>query len=87
MGGDGVLNEDEQMLIFSVIKEKMKLFAEECCKVHEYQLYKDLMKEIRLLECEIVQYQNELRTNIQRTQMREYVTIGEEHMQEFYNEW
>ena len=45
------------------------------------------MKEIRLLEAEIVSYQNELRTNIQRTQMREYVTIGEEHMQEFYNAW
>lgn len=23
MGGDGVLNEDEQMLVFAVIKEKM----------------------------------------------------------------
>ena len=45
------------------------------------------MKEIRLLEAEIVGYQNELRSNIQKTQMREYVEIGEEHMQEFYNQW
>ena len=45
------------------------------------------MKEIRLLESEIVGYQNELRSNIQKTQMREYVEIGEEHMQEFYNQW
>ena len=43
------------------------------------------MKEIRLLEAEIVGYQNELRSNIQKTQMREYVEIGEEHMQDFYN--
>ena len=55
--------------------------------MHEYQLYKDLMKEVRLLEQEIVTYQNELRTNIQRTQMREYVEIGEEHMQDFYKGW
>ena len=52
------------MLIFATVKEKMKLFAEECCKVHEYQLYKDLMKEVRLLEADIVTYQNELRSNI-----------------------
>ena len=45
------------------------------------------MKEVRFLEAEIVNYQNELRSNIQRTQMREYVQIGNEHMQEFYNEW
>ena len=38
------------------------------------------MKEIRFLEAEIASYQNELRTNIQNTQMREYVMIGEEHM-------
>ena len=55
--------------------------------MHEYQLFKDLMKEVRLLEAEIVNFQNELRQNIQTTQMREYVTIGEEHMQDFYNEW
>ena len=45
------------------------------------------MKEIRLLEAEIVGYQNELRSNIQKTQMREYVEIGAEHMQDFYNQW
>lgn len=45
------------------------------------------MKEVRLLEIEIVSYQNELRQNIQTTQMKEYVEIGEEHLQDFYNEW
>lgn len=45
------------------------------------------MKEVRLLEAEVVQYQNELRVNIQNTQMREYVEIGEEHMQDFYKAW
>lgn len=55
-GNDGMLNEDEQILIFSTIKEKMFLIATECCKIHEYTLYKDLMREIRLLEADIVSY-------------------------------
>ncbi len=33
---DGMLSEDEQVLIFSTIKEKMQVFATECCKIHEY---------------------------------------------------
>lgn len=56
MDRDGFLNEDEQILIFSLIKEKMQLLAEELCNVHEYQLYKDLMKEVRQLEEDIVEY-------------------------------
>ena len=36
------------------------------------------MKEVRLLEAEIVNYQHELRTNIQRAQMKEYVDIGDD---------
>ena len=45
------------------------------------------MKEVRFLEAEIVTYQDELRSNIQKSQMREYVQIGNEHMQDFYNDW
>ena len=45
------------------------------------------MKEVRLLEIEIVGYQNELRTNIQRAQMKEYVDIGDDLLQDFYIEW
>ena len=45
------------------------------------------MKEVRLLEQEIVSYQNELRLNIQRTQMKEYVEIGDDMLQDFYIEW
>ena len=37
----------------SVIKEKMLILAEELCFVQEYQLYKDLMREVRLLENDI----------------------------------
>ena len=47
---DGFLNEDEQISIFSLIKEKMALMAEELAKIHEYSMYKELMKEVRELE-------------------------------------
>ena len=45
------------------------------------------MREVRILEEQIVQYQNELRTNIQQTQMREYVTIGNDLLRDFYRSW
>ena len=45
------------------------------------------MKEVRALELDIVTYQNVLRTNIQSTQMREYITIGDENMRDFYSGW
>jgi len=32
----------------------MYILAEELCHVQEYALYKDLMKEVRLLEADIV---------------------------------
>ena len=50
-------------------------------------MYKDLMKEVRLLETDIVSYQNELRTNIQESQLSEYVSIGGEKLKEFYDKW
>ena len=45
----------------------MQLLADELCFVHEYQIYKDLMREVRLLESDLVGYQDELRSNIQQT--------------------
>ena len=36
MDRDGFLNEDEQVLIFSLVKEEMQLLAEELCNIHEY---------------------------------------------------
>ena len=87
MNQDGQLNEDEQVLVFSVIKEKMQILAEELCNSQEYQLYKDLMREVRILETDINEYQDDLRTNIQENQLTEYIEIGDEKLQEFYREW
>lgn len=44
----------------------MQLLADELATIHEYQMLKDIMKEVRLLENDIVYYQSELRSNIQK---------------------
>jgi hypothetical protein len=41
-----------------VIKERMQLCAYELCEIHEYNKYKEMMKAIRALEADIVEYQN-----------------------------
>ena len=87
MDRDGFLNQDEQILIFSLIKTKMHLLAKELCSILEYQMFKDLMKEVRQLEQDIVDYQNELRVSIQERQLTEYVKIGDEKLKEFYDDW
>ena len=38
------------------------------------------MREVRLLELDINTFQDELRTNIQESQLREYVDIGDEKL-------
>ena len=53
---DGFLNEDEQILLFSTIKERMQDCADDLCEIHEYALYKDMMKAIRTLEKNILEY-------------------------------
>jgi hypothetical protein len=45
------------------------------------------MREVRLLEGDLNQYQDELRTNIQVSQLKEYIEIGDEKLQEFYRDW
>ena len=87
MDRDGFLNEDEQILIFSLIKTKMQLLAQELCNILEYQMFKDLMREVRQLEQDIVDYQDELRKNIQERQLTEYIKIGDTKLQDFYDEW
>jgi len=45
------------------------------------------MREVRLLEEQIVTYQHELRRNIQKKQMNEYVSIGNDLLRDFYRTW
>lgn len=45
------------------------------------------MREVRLLEVDICLFQDDLRSNIQDVQLKEYVEIGDEKLQEFYRDW
>ena len=44
---NGELNEDEQILIFSAVREKMQKVADDVLKIQEYDLFKNLMEKIR----------------------------------------
>lgn len=84
---DGFLNEDEQILVFTVIKERTQLIAEELCFVKKYEIYKDLMAEVRKIEGLINSFQNHLRQNLHSKQMQDYLSIGDEMNKEFQENW
>ena len=84
---DGFLNEDEQILVFSIIAKRVEIIAEELCNLKKYELYKDLMKEVRLIEAQINKYQNELRQNVHKKQLDNYINIGKEIQDEFNEKW
>lgn len=84
---DGFINEDEQIMVFTTIKERIQIIAEELCHLKKYELYKDLMKEVRLVEGLINKFQNELRQNVHKKQLDDYVSIGFEMQNEFNENW
>jgi hypothetical protein len=84
---DGFLNEDEQILVFTIIAKRIQIIAEELCSLKKYELYKDLMKEVRLIEAQINKYQNELRQNVHKKQLDNYINIGKEIQEEFNGNW
>lgn len=84
---DGFLNEDEQLLVFSLIKERMQASAEQLCDIHEYGLYKEMMKAIRVLEGDIVNYQEILRTKTHEKQLKAYSELGQEKLHKFQEDW
>ena len=84
---DGFLNEDEQILVFTIIAKRIQLIAEELCQNKKYELFKDLMKEVRNIEAQINRYQNELRQNVHKKQLDNYIEIGREMQTEFNDNW
>jgi len=81
---DGTVNEDEQILIFSIIKEKMLKVAEDLANIQEYLRYRDLMKAVRKMELQIAKYQDFLRKRIYKSELELYQQIGEASFEEFY---
>ena len=84
---DGFLSADEQVAIFSLIKERMQLCAEELCACHEYTAYKEMMQGVRLLEGEVLQYQEMLRRREHVKELEAYKESGEAKLQRFDSEW
>jgi len=58
------LDEDEQLMLFSLIKERMQRIATDLRLSHEYSTAEALMQEARTLERGIFAYQQELRGRI-----------------------
>ena len=83
----GFLNEDEQILIFSVIKERMQKSAYDLCSIYEYGMYKEMMKNIRCLEEDIIEYQAVLRSRTYDKEMEIYRQIGMEKVEAFEKQW
>eukprot|EP00357_Protocruzia_adherens_P006894 CAMPEP_0115000420 /NCGR_PEP_ID=MMETSP0216-20121206/16749_1 /TAXON_ID=223996 /ORGANISM="Protocruzia adherens, Strain Boccale" /LENGTH=516 /DNA_ID=CAMNT_0002365519 /DNA_START=252 /DNA_END=1802 /DNA_ORIENTATION=- len=84
---DGFLNEDEQILIFTVLKERMQFAAEALSGAQEYAYSKELYLAVRELEKEIVSFQDELRKKTHERELRQYHDIGQEKLKDFYEDW
>ena len=84
---DGFLNEDEQIMVFTIIAKRIQIIAEELCELKKYELFKDLMREVRAIENQINRYQNELRQNVHKKQLDDYINIGKEMQNEFDYNW
>lgn len=85
--GLGYLSQDEQILMFSIIKERMQVCASELCKIYEYSLQNEMLKSIRELEADIVHYQEILRKRIHSNEVNTYKTLGNEKLEEFETSW
>jgi hypothetical protein len=70
-----------------LIKERIQILAEELCFFKKYELYKDMMKEVRSIEGLINKFQNELRQNVHKKQLDDYISIGYEMQNEFNENW
>lgn len=85
--GLGYLSQDEQILMFSIIKERMQVCASELCKIYEYSLQKEMLKSVRMLEADIVLYQGILRKRIHMNEINTYKAIGTSKLEEFEVLW
>lgn len=80
---DGTLNPDEQISIFSFIKERLELVANNCLQIQLYVKFEALMSEVRQLEAHIARWQDYLREKVHRGQLAKYRQEGEGRVDEF----
>lgn len=84
---DGFLNEDEQILFFSIIKAKMLKISKELLIIYEYALFSKLMAAIKDLEKQINSNQNQMRQKIYNAELEHYHEIGQDKLEEFFQNY
>ena len=84
---DDTLNPDEQISIFSFIKERLELIANNCLQIQLYVKFEALMKEVRQLEIYIAKWQDQLRAKVHKGQLNKYRSEGEERIDEFCDQF
>lgn len=80
---DGMLSPDEQIGIFSFIKERLELIANNCLHLQLYVKFEALMHEVRTLESHISKWQGHLRERVHKEQLQSYRQEGENRVDEF----
>ena len=84
---NGTMDEDEQMLMFSIVRERMQQSAHDLCEIQEYKLYRQMMEKIRELEEDIIEYQSSLRNNLHKRQIEAFKAHEQEKIKVFKEKW
>lgn len=81
------MNEDEQVLLFSIVKTKMLVCSQKLLVVFEYRRFHELMRCVKTLEKNITNYQDTLRTQIYDGEIKKYHEVGREKLDEFLDRY
>lgn len=84
---DGFINEDEQVLLFSLFKSKMLHCSQKLLLIFDYKRFHELMVNVRNLEQNINLYQDTLRGNIYDAEIRRYHEVGREKLEDFLDRY
>lgn len=84
---DGFLNEDEQLLIFSLLKTKMLKCSQRLLEIFEYKKFHLLMVDVRALEKHINSFQETYRNTIYDEELQKYREIGRGKLDEFLDSY
>ena len=81
---DGALNADEQLLIFSTIKQRLEEFLSRLCEAQEYTWFTELTATAQKLHKLIALYKDHLVADINATQINEYMQESSQKLQNFH---
>lgn len=84
---DGTLSPDEQIDIFSFVKERLELVANNCLHLQLYPRFEALMTQVRLLEGHVARWQDQLRQRVHRGQLEDYRQEGQSRVDQFCDQF